>query len=127
MTLKNKVNVNIAGYDYTLVGVESYEYIQKVARYIDNKYFEVSNTSTKLSTSMKAILTSINVADDYFKAINTEESIYKELQESKKEIENLKMKLSELTKNINEINLENEKLSKEIEIVRNNSKSIKKR
>jgi cell division protein ZapA len=37
MTPKNKVNVRIAGKDYTLVGTESDEYIQKVGLYIDKR------------------------------------------------------------------------------------------
>ena len=37
MTVKNKVYVRIAGKDYTLMGVESDEYIQKIGMYIDKK------------------------------------------------------------------------------------------
>jgi hypothetical protein len=37
MTSKNRLEVRIAGKDYKLVGIESEEYIQKLALYIDKK------------------------------------------------------------------------------------------
>lgn len=90
MTVKNKVEVRIAGKDYTLVGVESEEYIQKVALYIDKKMSEIMRTNNKLSTSLAAVLTSVNVADDYFKAHENEIHLKRELKKSHEEIEKLK-------------------------------------
>lgn len=90
MTGKNKVDVRIAGKDYTLVGVESDEYIQKVALYIDKKMNAIMRVNSKLSTSMASVLTAINVADDYFKAHDSVISLSKELKSSNEEIERLK-------------------------------------
>ncbi len=90
MAEKNKVDVRIAGKDYTLVGVESEEYIQKVALYIDKKMNEIMRMNSKLSTSMASVLTAINVADDYFKAHENVISLSKELKSAKEEIERLK-------------------------------------
>jgi len=56
MAEKNKVEVRIAGKDYTLVGCESEEYIQKVALYIDKKMTEIMRMNNKLSTSMHRCL-----------------------------------------------------------------------
>ncbi|GAE90079.1 hypothetical protein JCM21531_3662 [Acetivibrio straminisolvens JCM 21531] len=90
MAEKNKVDVRIAGKDYTLVGIESEEYIQKVALYIDRKMNEIMRMNSKLSTSMASVLTAINVADDYFKAHENVISLSKELKSAKEEIERLK-------------------------------------
>jgi len=87
---KNKVEVRIAGKDYTLIGDESEEYIQKVALYMDKKINEIMRLNSKLSTSMASILSAINVADDYFKACENVISLSKELKEAKDEIERLK-------------------------------------
>ena len=87
MTGKNKVYVRIAGKDYTLVGVESDEYIQKIAMYIDKKMLEIMKVNSKLSTSMAAVLTAINVADDYVKAHEIEFHLKKELKQSQEELE----------------------------------------
>ena len=66
---KNKIEVLIGGKVYTLVGIESDEYMQRIALYIDKKMNEIrkNDLSKKLSTNAIAILTSINVADDLFK------------------------------------------------------------
>jgi len=90
MTEKNKVDVRIAGKDYTLVGTESDEYIQKVALYIDKKMNAIMKANSKLSTSMASVLTAINVADDYFKAHDNVISLSKQLKSANEEIERLK-------------------------------------
>ena len=90
MAGKNKVEVRIAGNDYKLVGVESEEYIQKVALYIDKKINEIMKLNTTLSTSMASILTAINVADDYFKAHENVISLNRELENTKQEIQRLR-------------------------------------
>jgi len=87
---KNKVEVKIAGKDYTLVGIESDEYIQKIGLYIDKKMNEILRQNNKLSTSMAAVLTAINVADDYVKAHESEIHLKKELKQTHEEIEKLK-------------------------------------
>ena len=100
MAVKNKVAVRIAGKDYTLVGVESQEYIQKVGLYIDRKMNEVMRFNNMLSTSMAAVLTSINVADDFFKAHENEAYLKKELKRCQEELERLR----EEAKSISEYN-----------------------
>jgi cell division protein ZapA len=94
MTSKNKVDVKIAGKDYTLVGVESDEYIQKVGLYIDKKMNEIMKANSRLSTSMAAVLTAINVADDFFKAYENEAAVRKELKKAQEELD----RISELNK-----------------------------
>ncbi|WHH61063.1 cell division protein ZapA [Petroclostridium sp. X23] len=86
MASKNKVEVRIHGKDYTIMGAESEEYIQRVALYIDKKMNEVAGTSNKLSTSMAAVLTAINVADDYFKSVEALEHLRSEIQQYIKEL-----------------------------------------
>jgi cell division protein ZapA len=90
MTVKNKVDVRIAGKDYTLVGSESDEYIQKVGLYIDKKMNEIMKANGRLSTSMAAVLTAINVADDFFKAHDAENNLRKELKKAQDELEKLR-------------------------------------
>ena len=76
---KNKVNVRIAGKDYTLVGSEPEEYIQKVALYVDKKLNTIMNQNSKLNYLYGICLTAINVADDYFKARENIDNLSKEL------------------------------------------------
>ncbi len=99
MTAKNRVDVRISGKDYTLVGAESEEYIQRVALYIDRKMNEVTRMNSKLSTSLAAVLTAINVADDYFKIQESEANVKKELKRAQEELELLKKEKNQLTEN----------------------------
>jgi len=130
---KNKVEVRIAGKDYTLVGSESEEYIQKIALYMDKKINEIMRINSKLSTSMASVLSAINVADDYFKAYENVLSLSKELKEAKDEIERLKEENRRLTnenaivsnKNTN-LQLELAKREAELNEVRNSLEKITK-
>jgi len=89
MSDKTKVDVLIAGNTYRIIGIESDEYIQRVGLYVDRKLNEVLKVNNKLSTSTAAILTAINIADDFFKAHENELSYKKEIVSSKLEIERL--------------------------------------
>mgnify|MGYP001340817358 FL=1 len=90
MAERNKVNVRIAGKDYTLVGKETEEYIQKVALYVDKKLNTIMNQNSKLSTSMASVLAAINIADDYFKACENIDNLSRELNSLREEIQKLR-------------------------------------
>lgn len=90
MTQRNRVVVKIAGKDYSLIGKESDEYIQKVGLYIDRKMNEIIRSNNKLSTSMAAVLTAVNIADDFFKVSESESNLKKDLTQAKSEISKLK-------------------------------------
>ena len=87
MAEKTKVDVLIDGKTFTITGYESDEYIQRVGLYVDRKMNDVMKTNNKLSTSIAAILTALNVGDDYFKAHENELSFKKELMAARIEIE----------------------------------------
>jgi len=121
MTDRTKVDVLIAGNMYTLIGVESDEYIQRVGLYVDRKLNEVLKINNKLSTSTAAILTALNIADDFFKAHENELSYKKEIVSSKLEIErlisensSLEDKNDSLSERVKSIQIENAKREAEI-------------
>ena len=96
MTSKNKVVIRISGKDYTLVGTESDEYIQKVGLYIDRKMNEILTRNSSFSTSLAAVLTAINVADDFFKSRESESIIHKEKEGLREESERLRSETTRL-------------------------------
>ncbi len=83
MTEKNKIEVFIGGKVYKILGEESEEYMQMVAKYIDKKMMEISSSqrSAVLNSTMVSVLTSINVADEYFKLKRQNEMLLKQLEE----------------------------------------------
>ncbi len=90
LTAKNKVEIRIAGKDYSIVGTESVEYIHRIGLYVDKKMTDIMRTSNKLSTSMAAVLTAINVSDDFFKCYESEQNLKKELKKAAEQLEKLK-------------------------------------
>lgn len=100
----NKIEVRIAGKDYTLKGPKSEEYIQKVALYVDKKISEIVKKNSRLSTAMAAVLAALNISDDYFVARENEAKL-------DREVKDLISQLNEL-KDLNEhLRSENEMLS----------------
>ena len=73
MSAKTNAEVVIGGKVYTLSGFESEEYLQKIASYINTKISEAEELDSfkHLTPDMRAILTELNIADDYFKAKST--------------------------------------------------------
>jgi cell division protein ZapA len=114
VSLKNKVEVRIGGKAYTLVGVEADEYIQRVALYIDRKMNEILRGNSNLSTSMVAVLTAINVADDYFKAHEKEVYFETEFKKAQAEIERLRDENKNISLENNALGTVNAKLQLEL-------------
>ena len=67
--MKNRVKISIDGKSFTLVGEETEEHMRQVAAYIDYKMTEIRQkaVAVTLDSSLAYVLTSINVADDFFK------------------------------------------------------------
>jgi len=78
-----KTLVRIGGRDFMLRGVESEEYIHKVAIYVDKKITEISKCQPNLSTSMLMVLTATNLADEVIKSKEQIELLEKQIAEMK--------------------------------------------
>ena len=96
--VKNKVRITIDGKSFTLMGNETEEHMQNVAAYIDQKMREIRKTaqSVSLDSSLAYVLTSINVADDYFKEVERSLALEAEVDELKLQCMTLKNTISEL-------------------------------
>jgi len=126
VTAKNKVVIRIAGVDYTVVGEEPEEYLHKLGLYVDKKMTEIKKKKRKMRTNMAAVLTALNVADDYMKMQENESVLLEELDKLKKEVQaikdennNLKIENAELRKANNEYQLKLVKAETELKEVRN--------
>jgi len=87
---KNKVEVRIAGSDYTIVGPEPEEYMHKIGLFVDKRITEIMRGNSRLSTTMSAILTAMNIADEYFKAQEKADLLDMEIQNIREELNKLK-------------------------------------
>lgn len=95
MPAKNTVKVLLGGKIITLSGYESEEYLQKVATYINGKINEAKESESFLRQpyDIQAILTELNIADDYFKAKKQLDILEIEIEAKDKEIYDLKHEL----------------------------------
>ncbi len=67
--MKNLVRVEILGREYTVKSDEGEERVRNIADYVNRKIKEVSEGGQTVSTLNLAILAALNIANDYFEAI----------------------------------------------------------
>lgn len=66
MADSNKVTVKIYGQEYTIAGSNSSDQIVIVANHVDSMMNELAKGASSLPTSSLAVLTAVNITNDYF-------------------------------------------------------------
>ena len=82
---KNKVVIHLMGHDYSLLTEQSPEQVQREAQYVDRKMREMAST-TRASDSMVAMLTSMTLADELFRAQDENVRLKRELAKLQSEM-----------------------------------------
>lgn len=80
---KTRTTVKIRGREYVMKGSEPEEYIHKVAIYVDRKMEEIEAVNPYLSTTMIAVLTALNIADELLKEREQVDALRKEIERLK--------------------------------------------
>lgn len=95
MSAKNYIEVLIDGKIYTLGGMEEEAYLQKVASYINEKIslMKKQNGFLKQSADYQSVMTQLNIADDYFKAMEQVDTLEEQKAELEKEAYSLRHEL----------------------------------
>lgn len=95
MEKKNYAQVLIDGNVYTLGGSEKQEYLQKVAAYINDKIgiLKAQPGFTRQNKDYQEVMIYLNLADDYFKALQEAKMFKAQKEELEKEIYSLKHEL----------------------------------
>ena len=78
---KSKVVVHLMGHDYTLLTDQQPEDVQRMARYVDRRMRELAIT-TRAGENMVAILASMTLADELFRAQDENTRLKRELASS---------------------------------------------
>lgn len=123
---KNVVSVKIYGQEYNITGEKSREHIIKVADYVDRNMHEMAEIVQNAPVSALAILTSINIADEYFETaarLETQEGI--NIQKDK-DIEHYIQLWEEAKKNFADFKEENADLISKNEKLRESSREKEK-
>ena len=104
--MDEKVNVKIFGQDYLISGDKDKEDIEKVAEYVDNKMHLIARVTDKRGTGTIAVLTAINITDEYFDAMDEIERLKAANQQIEKEAQRY-LKMLDDTKATHEQSKEN--------------------
>ncbi|MBP5426315.1 MAG: cell division protein ZapA [Clostridiales bacterium] len=98
---KNKVEISISGYNYTLVGKEPVEYLHELAEYVDNRINRIMCSNNNLGLKDAGVLTAFNIADELFK-VRQEYEDGNKIAALKKEIDELKCDNAKLKNELSE-------------------------
>lgn len=77
---KQKIEVRVAGKNYTLVSSDPPEYVRRVAEYVDRRLNE-TDAVTSLPFAQVATLTCFNLADELIKAKDELTKVKRRLKE----------------------------------------------
>lgn len=103
MTQKNKVEVKIKGRFYNITANEPEEYIYKICSYVDRKMSQVAQMNSRLSTDMVAVLTAINICDEYYKSHVSEDNLRDQILKYDEEADKYEKRIKELENELTEI------------------------
>lgn len=118
----NIVTINVNGAEYKLKGEESKEYLNSIAKEVDDKIKEMMALNTNLTLHSSSILLAINYCDQLHKLENDKENLNNSIENCNFKIQSLIDENNELKERIIhienencEIKLKNENLEEEIE------------
>ena len=104
--MDERVNVKIYGQDYLISGDKEREEIEKVAEYVDNKMHLIARVTDKRGTGTIAVLTAVNITDEYFDAMDEIERLKASNQQIEKDAQRY-LKMLDDTKATHEQSKEN--------------------
>ncbi|MDY3909828.1 MAG: cell division protein ZapA [Eubacterium sp.] len=113
----NDTEVLIDGRRYTICGVESDEYMQKIASYINRKLTEFKKRESyrHMDMDLRNILLAINIADDYYKAKKRAQEFKSEGELKDKQVLDMKHEIISLQDKVKDYELKNGVLEASLE------------
>ena len=79
--MNTTVTVSILGHEFKIRGDEEEERILDIADYVNEKILEVQKNTSTLNTLNIVILAALNIAADYFKAVDENEDTQRQVDE----------------------------------------------
>jgi len=100
--MKNIISVNIGGAELRLVSGENEEYTRRVAAHVDTKINEVLKAGS-VSLVEAAILSAVNISDEYYKALETAENLRTQLKDYLEDGSRMKSEIADLKREISRL------------------------
>jgi cell division protein ZapA len=89
---KETTKVTIFGVEYSITSDRDPEEVRRIAKFVDDKMWEISENNNLISTEKVAILTALNIAEDYLRT----------LEQRRRETERVERKATSIIKLIDE-------------------------
>ena len=128
----NRVSITINSRQYTVVAEESREYIERLGEHINEKVKNVLNGGQ----NVPIVLAALNICDEYFKALESDDSVKVEIEKLNSKIDNLKKENDSLKRELDdaksgqvtidetELNAELTSTKKDLETANKNNKTL---
>jgi cell division protein ZapA len=84
--MKRSLNVEILGQSFTISSDAEESYILRVAGYVNDKMQELSRASKPAAKSNVAMLTALNIADEYYRLREAHETMLKRVNQLSKQV-----------------------------------------
>ena len=104
--MKNRVTITLGNQSYTLISTEDSMYMQQVAAHVNDELGRVTKEA-HLSIADAAMLTAMNIADQYFKERESSDNLRHQLKEYLEDATRVKNELSDAKREI--FRLQNQK------------------
>ena len=78
--MKKRFHIRILGQELSVSSDSGDEHVANVVKYVNDKVEEIGRSSNNYNILSVAILTALNIADEYMKLRNLEENIYSQLE-----------------------------------------------
>ena len=83
--MKNFVRVEILGREFTVKSDEGEDRIRKIAEYVNEKLKKIAENTKTISTLNMAILAAMEIANEYFEAIEGHNDLTRKVEKIEKE------------------------------------------
>lgn len=90
--MQNRVTVNVAGHNYVLLAQEGEAYVNQVADFVNDQLRQTLE-GTEITQVDCALLTCLNIADQYLKDKDSGENLRQQIKDLLEENAQLKMEL----------------------------------
>lgn len=78
--MKKRFHIKLLGQELSVLSDSPDDHVAKVVKYVNEKAEEIARMHSNYSTLNLAILTALNIADEYIKSKSAEEDAYRQLE-----------------------------------------------
>lgn len=110
---KNRVKLKITGSEFVIIADERSEYIQKIAKTVDNRINELAENDPKLSTSMATILAALNYCDELEKERKITKELLERIDKAEEAAKTALENLADFSMKAEKLRVENQRLEEE--------------